>query len=368
MKIALVSAANSIHTRRWANALAERGHEVHVIYCSNHDFAFDCDEGKKIICKRLSFPAPFGYYLNAAQLKNYIMRQKFDIVNIHYASGYGTLGRLAGQKHALLSIWGSDVYDFPYQSKFNLKTVKKNLQYYDYLASTSQCMAEQTRKIVEIKKEIFITPFGVDVNRFKPVNVEKKSGYVVGTVKTLSYKYGIDISIKAFAEMLKMLNENGKNEIADNISYEIYGKGEEKDNLIALIQELGLKEKVRLMGYVENSRLPEIINGFDVFCCTSRYDSESFGVAVVEAMACAVPAVTSDVDGFREVMENGKTGYVVRRKDHIATAKALYRLITEKDERFLFGENGRKRVIDLYDWGNSVDKMESIYETMLKTE
>lgn len=364
MKIALISAGHSIHTRRWAEAFAERRHEVHVIFCSNHSYDYCGAYNGKIIGKKLRFPAPFGYYLNAYELKSYIRKENFDVVNVHYASGYGTLGRLAGQKHALLNIWGSDVYEFPYQSKFNLKTVRKNLTYYDYLASTSNCMAEQAKKVVDVDKKIYITPFGVDTEKFKPVIVEKKKGCVVGTVKTLDPKYGIDISIKAFAKLLQMLAENGKKDIADNITYEIYGKGDEKDNLVSLAKELGVADKVRFMGYVDNVKLPEVINTFNIFCCTSR--QESFGVAVVEAMACGVPAVTSDVDGFKEVMENNKTGYIVERENVDEAAAALFDLLIDDKKRTACGQYARERVLKLFDWNKNVDTMLSIYEEMKK--
>lgn len=366
MKIALISAGHSIHTRRWAEALAERGHEVHVIFCSNHYYDYSNAYNGKIIGKKLRFPAPFGYYMNAYELKSYIRKENFDVVNVHYASGYGTLGRLAGQKHALLNIWGSDVYEFPYQSKFNLKTVRKNLTYYDYLASTSNCMAEQAKKVVDIDKKIYITPFGVDIEKFKPINVEKNGKYVIGTVKTLDPKYGIDVSIKAFAKLLQILRENGKREIADNVIYEIYGKGDEKENLLSLAKELGVADKVRFMGYVDNAKLPQIVNTFSIFCCTSRYDSESFGVAVVEAMACGVPAVTSDVDGFKEVMENNVTGYIVERENVGKTAAALFDLLTDDKKRTACGQYARERVLRLFDWNRNVDAMISIYEEMKK--
>ena len=137
MKIALISAANSIHTQRWAVALKKRGHDVCVISCVNHTCNSNEFQQLSIRSKALKIPAPLGYYLNAAELRKFIKKEEFDIINVHYASGYGTLGRKAGLEHALLNIWGSDVYDYPYKSKINMATIKKNLSYYKYIASTS---------------------------------------------------------------------------------------------------------------------------------------------------------------------------------------------------------------------------------------
>lgn len=361
MKIALISAANSVHTVRWANYLAKRGNEVCVFSCAEHTPKDDSfDESVKIVL--LKFSAPLGYYLNACQLRKAIKEYAPDVVNVHYASGYGTLGRWAGLNKALLSVWGSDVYEYPYQNAFNKYVITKNLSYYRYLASTSHCMARQANKLVD--REFYVTPFGVDTKSFLPREVIDKDGYLIGTVKTLDNKYGIDVSIKAFAELLDLLKANGRDEIADSITYEIYGRGNQLQQLQDLTQQLGVADKVKFMGYVENKSLPDVLNRFDVFCCTSR--EESFGVAVVEAMACGVPAVTSDAEGFAEVMVDGETGRVIEREDYQATAQALYDLIIDEDLRKRYGVAGRRRVEELYDWDANVDYMLSIYKKIIE--
>ncbi|MGN0789297.1 MAG: glycosyltransferase [Christensenellales bacterium] len=363
MKIALISDAGCVHTVRWANALAKRGNEVRVFSCGNHtpkDNSFD-DSVKVVLLK---FSAPLGYYLNAFQLRKAIKEYAPDVVNVHYASGYGTLGRWAGQKNAMLSVWGSDVYDYPYLSAFNMHVITKNLSYYRYMASTSHCMARQSKKLVD--RQFYITPFGVDTKAFTPKQSEERAGYLIGTVKTLDDKYGIDVSIKAFVKLLDLLKDNGHGDIADEITYEIYGRGNKLQQLQELAQGLGVGDKVKFMGYVENKSLPSVLNRFDVFCCTSRMDSESFGVAVVEAMACGVPAVTSDVDGFAEVMVDGETGRIVEREDYQATAQALYDLIVDQDLRKRYGAAGRRRVEELYDWDDNVDNMLGIYGEIIE--
>src|SRR5690606_26130688 len=111
----------------------------------------------------LKIPAPYGYYMNIIQLKKILRSIKPDILNAHYSSGYGTLGRLAGFSPYLISVYGSDVYDFPYKKKFNMNIIRKNLNAADALASTSYAMAKQTSKLINYPvTNIHITPFGVN--------------------------------------------------------------------------------------------------------------------------------------------------------------------------------------------------------------
>lgn len=363
MNILLLGNASSIHIVRWANALSERGNNVTVATCKN-DYPQDRScYGNKVEIFALKYPTPFGYYLNAGQLKRFAAKKQFDVINVHYASGYGTLGRWAKLKNALLNIWGSDVYDFPYQNKFSMRTVRKNLLYFKALASTSKVMAKQAKKLIpEYTKEIYITPFGVDTERFKPIDGIKEDDKIIfGTVKTLSPKYGIADTIKAFIKLVCRLKNENRVDIAEKLSYEIYGRGELRDELQKLIDENEMTEKIKLCGYVNNSELPAIYNRFTVFNSNSILDSESFGVVAVEAMACGVPVQVSDADGFTEVVEDGVTGLIAPKGDIDAIAENMYRLITDEQMRTHMGISAVERVKRLYDWEKNVDTMEDIY-------
>src|SRR5699024_1434134 len=111
---------------------------------------------------------------------------------------YSTSARLANSLAFVLSVWGSDVYDFPYKSPIHKWLVRKNLLAADIVASTSHCMAAQTRSLAPGLEEIPITPFGVDMTAYEnisPVSTDNKN-IVIGTVKVMADKYGIDTLIE----------------------------------------------------------------------------------------------------------------------------------------------------------------------------
>jgi len=86
---------------------------------------------------------------------------------------------------------------------------------------------------------------------------------------------------------------------------------------------------------------------------------------VLEASACCKPVVVSNVGGLPEVVENGTTGYIVEKENPTLLTEAIGKLIVNKELRKQFGENGRKKVLEEYDWKKSVDKMISIYKECL---
>ncbi len=364
-KIFFISAANSIHTVKWVNSLSEK-YEVHLIYCNNHKPKTDAINNK-VILHRLQFNAPFGYYLNAIELKRLYKKIKPDIVNVHYASGYGTLARISKLNNILLSVWGSDVYDFPNHSRLKKKILDKNIKNAKYIASTSNVMSEELKRQVKVSdKEIYITPFGVDINKFYNYNSNRNDKNInVGTIKALEEKYGIKYAILAVKKVKNDLIKEGKKQLADSIKYYIYGDGSEKEALLKLIKDEGLEKDIFLREKIPNKKVPEVLNQIDIFIAPS-IANESFGVAVVEAMACEIPVVATDVDGFKEVMNNNVTGYIVKRKDINSIAYALEKLMSSSETRKIIGKNGRKRVIENYDWNKNVETMESVYEKILK--
>src|SRR5690554_4772645 len=145
MKIALLALAHSIHSVRWANALAGRGHEVHLISSTENIDPLH----KRVRLHELPIPAPLGYFLNVIALRRILAAIEPHVLNTHFASGYGTLARLTKFSPNVLSVWGSDVFDFPLKSGFHKRLIQANLQTAQWICSTSHVMADEVRSLVD---------------------------------------------------------------------------------------------------------------------------------------------------------------------------------------------------------------------------
>jgi glycosyltransferase involved in cell wall biosynthesis len=267
MKILFIAPANSIHTQRWVSAFMA---DNEVFVCSMHQGSFI-----ETPVFYLPLKSKIGYYLNAFFLKGIIKDINPDIINVHYASGYGTLARMAGLKKYLLNVWGSDVFDFPYESKLKMNIIKKNLTYAFKLASTSEVMKEQILHLVTPFREIAVTPFGVDTQIFKPATKHMDTKFTVGTVKTLMPKYGISVLIKAFDYAISLGMSNAR--------LVIVGGGEQMHELKRLAGSLASSGYIQFIGPVDHSEVPKYLTSFDIYAALSESNSESYGVAVVEA-------------------------------------------------------------------------------------
>jgi len=359
MKIALLAGISSIHTTRWANALADRGYDIHLI--TQHRGGDVVSANVKL--HYLPFQGNKAYFLNVPFLRILLRKLKPDLLHTHYASGYGTLGRLSSFHPYLLSVWGSDVYDFPYESPLKMRLLQKNLRAADLIASTSHVMAKQTHKICEGLSKIHVTPFGINIKSFKPSNSPKNNDTItVGTIKKLSLKYGIDTLIKGFAEARDSLMKSDE-QTASKLRLLIVGGGEDRNSLERLADSLNISNLTEFAGAVPYASVPDFLNKLDIYVAASRL--ESFGVAILEASACALPVIVTDVGGLPEVVEDGVTGKIVQRDDPHALAKAIEELIIDKKLRKRMGQAGVQRVIDHYTWEDSVSIMEDVYREVV---
>lgn len=362
MKILLLSGASSIHTTRWANGLVEKGVEVHLI--SQHpvtDFLSD-----KVQVYLFPNRGLIGYYLMVPQVKRLLKKIQPDLVNAHYASGYGTTARLANYHPLLLSVWGSDVYDFPYKSFLHNYIIRKNLLSADKIASTSHCMAQQTKNIVPSVYDIAITPFGVDLDMFKsaqPLDI-KNNEIVIGTVKTMKYKYGIDTLIEAFSLLYKKLMVNNPT-LASMLKLRLVGGGDDINTLKELASKLNIVDRVEFIGHVNYQNVPTELSKIDIYVALSRLDSESFGVAIIEAGAAYRPVVVSNVGGLPEVTMENITGLIVPKENPQAAANAIEQLVLNPTLRKNMGISGRQHVESSYSWDESLNIMMKLYQDII---
>ena len=355
-KIKLCFLANPIssHTAKWVNHFSSNGYEVHVI-----SFEDPLGITPEVFLHKLKsrWKSNLRYFAVTDQLTRIIQSIQPDLLHAHYASGYGTLGRLAKFRPYVLSVWGGDVFEFPAASPLHRMLLRKNLVWADRVCSTSRFMANHVRRYYA--DEITVTPFGVDCSHFKPHDsASRPEEFVIGTVKLLDEKYGIDCLIKCFALLKKRYGNSKKLRLV------IAGEGPLRQKLQKLAVTCGVSNSTEFLGFVPQSAVPEVLNRFSVFAALSNSDSESFGVAVVEASACALPVVVSDAGGLPEVVQNEVTGFVVPRCNPEAAAVAIARLIDDEPLRRRMGEAGRHFVLANYEWSENASRMERLYESL----
>lgn len=362
MKLCYLANAASIHTRKWALHFARRGYDVHLVSLHPPPLG-ETLTGVSVhylgAKNRTARWVPgWRYLLMAGRVRALVRRLRPHILHAHYATGYGLLGSLAGFHPYVLSVWGSDVLQFPRTSPIHRALVRFNLGRADYICSTSRHMARLTRAYTT--REVVWTPFGVDCTQFngeRPAAARDDGAVTIGTVRPLEQGYGIEHLIHAVAALRAR-------PWAAGLRLLIVGDGTERRPLERLARALGIEAVTEFVGTVPHDRVPEYLRRFTIYVAPSVHE-ESFGVAVLEASACGVPVVASGVGGLPEVVEDGVTGLLVPPADHVALADALEGLVQNRALRRQMGEEGRRFVRDRYAWNRTALAMEGLYESIM---
>ena len=359
MRICFLAPANNYHTKKWCKWFTEQGHEVHVVSFIDsvipnvtvHYINTGADAGASDTSK-------LKYLTKARKVKKTVDAINPDVINVHYATSYGTVAALSGLKKYFLSVWGSDVYDFPKKSPLHKALLKFSLCRATYLFSTSQAMADETHKYT--KKKIEITPFGVDMKLFNPDKRTRETDdyFVVGTIKALTPKYGIDYLLKAVAIIKKEYPEIP-------IRVRIAGKGEQEMQYKKLAKELEIDRITTWIGFISQEEAAKEWSNMDIAIIPSTLESESFGVSAVEAEACGTPVIISDIPGLMEATIPGVTSVVVPRKNEVALADAIVELYNVTEKRLSLGIEGRKFVCSTYEINKCFDKPQDDFKKLV---
>lgn len=201
-----------------------------------------------------------------------------------------------------------------------------------------------------------IVPNGVDIGAFAGATPrdDLPAGRRILWVNRLDAQKGFPVALAAFSKVLA--------EVPDSVLV-VVGEGKDRGALGLLTESA--RARVDMRGAVPNEQIPSYHATCEVFV-SPAVGQESFGIALVEAMAAGRPVVATDIPGYREVVTDGVEGLLVAPRDSEALAAGLVRVLTEPGLAARLGEAGRERALS-FDWPVVVDRLEELYGRALES-
>jgi L-malate glycosyltransferase len=343
-----------------ANELAARGHHVHAAVRPQSPLLSELRlENITTLPLRNALDAA-----SALQLARYVREHKIDVIHAHLARDYPLAAyaarrnancRLVITRHVLFSL--SRVHTF-------------------VLSQVARVIAVSSAVKLELDQllppdRVVVIPNGIDLGRFREDELSVRRAkfrnqfryqheeFLVGTVGDLTPLKGHDDFLRA-AAVVNLQHPNVKFLIAGVDSSK---SGAYEAALLALIKELNLSELVRIVGWAED--LPSFYAGLDVFVSASH--SESFGLAIAEAMASAVPVVTTATAGAQEIIADSESAVLAPIENPAQLATAINSLIASGEERARLGRAGRERIATTFSLERMVDRTEVLYEEVCRS-
>jgi L-malate glycosyltransferase len=351
--------------------LALRGHQVHFI---SYALPFRLNAFVENVVfhevEMSSYPLfefPLYTLALASKMVEVAKFEHLDLLHVHYAIPHASSAYLAkqminGSQKLKISttLHGTDITLVGLEPSF-LPLVKFSIEESDGVTAVSRFLKEKTLTNYDINKEIEVIPNFVDTKLFKPMqdNCIRKRLAAEGEkilIHTSNFR-----QVKRVPDVIKIFDIVQK-EIPSKLL--LVGDGPERSDCERLARQLDLTDKIKFLGKQEG--LVEILSCSDLFLIPSQ--SESFGLAALEAMACGLPVISSSVGGLPELVRHNETGFIAEIGDVERMAKYAIDLLTNDKKYKMFSGNSRERAVDVFDISKVIPMYEAHYERILDSK
>ena len=358
-----------------AKALAAAGHRVHLV---SSDTPFRLNEfHADLSFHQVQTPAyPLfrepQYLLSLANTVVQVGREfNLDIIHAHYAIPHATAALLAKQvlrttecgpvPKVVTTLHGTDITLVGNDPSYS-EIVAYSIESSDAVTAVSTSLRAATQIELGVQREITVIPNFLDCGVFRRLDVPQLrtrfsqggTSKVIAHVSNLRPVKRVDTVMAVFARIAKTVPSR----------LLIVGDGPDLGTVYRLGRELGISHLVDAMG-AQDAVIP-LLSASDLFLLPSA--QESFGLAALEAMACEVPVIASDVGGLPEVIESGKSGFLHPLDDVEGMAASAVRLLTDDALHRHIAIAARQRVINEFCVDRVLPMYEDCYESVLVTD
>lgn len=367
----------NVHVAELSSALARRGHDV-VVYTRRDDARLpecvETDHGYRVVHvpagparvlpkdELLQYMYAFARFLDARWVAD-----APDVAHGHFwMSGVATLR--AARPHRIPSVQTFHALGLIKRLHQGLDDTSPDCRVgvearvardADWVAATSTDEVFELVRMGRARSRTSVVPCGVDVDAFSPDGPVAPRGERprIVSVGRLVPRKGFETLICALPRIrgaeLVIVGGPAQADFADD---------PQARQLRRLAAELGVADRVRLLGAVTRGEMPALLRSADVVACTPWY--EPFGIVPLEAMACGVPVVATAVGGIRDTVVDDVTGRLVPPKDPARLGDAIASLLADRDRRSAMGAAGRERARARYTWDRVAADTERIYEKL----
>lgn len=314
---------------------------------------------KSVSSSRSLSPRPAIYGLELLE------RPAFEVVHVHFGPTARLLAPLRASGYAAPLVTTFHGFDA------NVEPRKQGTGMYRFLFRVGDLFTVNSRflerRLVSLgcdPARIELLPMGVDLDelQFAERTLANGSPVKVLSVARLVEAKGIESAIRAVASLI----QQGR-----NIEYRVVGDGELERPLSSLVSELGVGDRIQLVGAQPHQRVRELYRESHLFVLPSvrsaRGDEETQGVVVQEAQASGMPVIVSDVGGIREGIAENRSGVVFPAGDAEALARAIDRLMSEPARWPTMGRVGRDLVQERYARSQHCRRLLDLYGTAIRT-
>jgi N-acetyl-alpha-D-glucosaminyl L-malate synthase BshA len=344
--------------------LAERGHQIHFIsyampapgFYEGNIFYHEVEMPTLLFDFPLYTPALASKIVEVAQFEK--LTSSMPTMRSPMPQAHIWPGRYRRIAQAITTAWNR-YHAVGLEPSF-LAVMKFSIEQSDGVTAVSRFLKEKTLTNYGIDKDIRVIPNFVDTEKYTRVEcMQVRERFAPANERILVHISNFR-AVKRVADVIRIFNEVQQKVPAHLI---LVGDGPDRSSCELLVRELGIQERVRFLG--KQTELVQILSSADLMLMPSQ--SESFGLAALEAMACGVPVISSSVGGLPELQVHGQTGYIAEIGDVGRMARYAIELLGNDTKMALFRQACRNRAVEHFDLKRIVTMYEEYYRECAAT-
>lgn len=254
------------------------------------------------------------------------INKEYDIIHIHHPDPMACLALfLSGYKGPVVLHWHSDILKQKMLLKLYSPLQNWLLRRAKVIVGTTPVYVQESPFLENIQRKVISVPIGIDEMKPVPGRVAQIKERYAG--KKIIFSLGRLVEYKGYEYLIK-----ASQKLNDDYIILIGGKGPLQEYLQSLIDELGVRKKVKLLGFIDDKDLPDYFGACDLFCLSSIWKTEAFGIVQIEAMSCGKPVIAMNIpeSGVSWVNINRFSGINVKPEDADALAEAITAVLTDE--------------------------------------
>lgn len=360
MRILYFSPGYSTHDYRFLKAISDGGHETHFVQLEGNRRQVESrpvpENVNQVIWK--GGREPFTWSKLPAlvmDFKRLLRDLKPDLVHAGPIQTCAFIAALAGARSLLTMSWGYDLMEDIHRGWMWEYATKYTLKRSAFFTSDANITKEKAVACGMNPEKTVVFPWGVDLECFNVRTFERSNveTFTLFCNRSWETRYGVDVLARAFVRVAQQ---------KDNVDLILLGGGSQGANIRRILQSGGVLDRVTFGGQISQTDLPHWYHMADLYISPSHVDGSS--VSLMEALACGLPCLVSDIPANKEWVFENKNGWLFRDGDSDQLAEKILAAMNQREKLPGIGRASRSEAEKRADWKKNAAALMEVYRNL----
>jgi glycosyltransferase involved in cell wall biosynthesis len=359
LKIIYFSLGYSTHDYRFLKAISDGGHEVYFVQLEGNQRQVESrnvpENVNQVIWKGGRKPFQWKDLISLTlDFRRLTHEIKPDLIHAGPIQTCAFLVALSGFHPTLTMSWGFDLMDDVNKSKWMQWITRYVLRNTDYFTSDANVTKDKAIAYGMNPEKTIVFPWGVDLEHFKPVTFDlRPSTFTLFCNRSWETRYGVDVLAHAFVKVAQQ---------KDNVDLILLGGGSQGNAIRKILINGGVIDRVTFGGQISQNDLPSWYHQADLYISPSHVDGSS--VSLMEALACGLPCLVSDIPANKEWVVENENGWLFKDGDVNHLAEKILVAMNQREKLYQMGQAGRRSAEKRADWKKNAEALMNVYRSL----